>query len=405
MDSTIVRVTTIYYDHVGPQGQVWLEIETADGRVGLGESAGAPSATAAWFRDIGAPYLLGQDADDIERHWWALYTNWAPAGIGLETRVVAMVDLALWDLFGKRTGMPLVKLLGGPVRPSIRAYNTCAGPAYYEDSALPTDDRTGIRDPKGKYEDLWAFRHDADRLARELLDMGFGAMKIWPFDEMADESGGRAISRSQLARGLEPIKKIRDAVGDRIDVAIELHGRWDVATAMVIAKALEPYGPLWIEDPVWFDYPAEMAQIVNHTSLTIAAGENLGSFHRFTELINGSGLGLVIADQNFVGGVTAAHRVADFAGQHRRSFACHDCGGPVNLATGVHLALHLENAWYQEMVRAFYFGWYAEVATGLPRFDNGQLYALDVPGHGVELRRELFDRPDAHVETATLSRG
>ena len=165
------------------------------------------------------------------------------------------------------------------------------------------------------------------------------------------------------------------------------------------AASLEEYRPLWIEDAITFDSPAEYAVIVGSTSRTIAAGENLGSFHRFTELI-GSGLGLVIADQNFVGGITAAHRVADLAGQHRRSFACHDCSGPVNLATGVHLSLHQENGWLQEMVRAFYFGWYQEFADGLPPFESGRLRALDVPGHGVTLRPEVKQRPDAHVQVS-----
>ena len=143
-----------------------------------------------------------------------------------------------------------------------------------------------------------------------------------------------------------------------------------------------------------------MAQIVAHTSSTIAAGENLGAFYRYTEMI-GSGLGLVIADPMFCGGVTAIHRIADLAGQHRRSFASHDCAGPVNLAVGTHLALHQENAWYQEMVRAFYFGWYEVVATGLPRLEQGRLSAIDAPGHGITLRPELWTRSDAHIEETT----
>src|SRR5258708_3887299 len=166
MDSTIVRLTTIYLDRL--PNACWLELETADGRVGLGESYGAPAAMAAWFHDVGAAYLLGQNADDIERHWWALYGNWGPSGIGLETRTLSMTDIALWDLFAKRAGLPLVAMLGGAVRNSVRAYNTCGGPAYGEDPAVPGADLIGIRRPGGKYQDRWAFRHEADRLATEL---------------------------------------------------------------------------------------------------------------------------------------------------------------------------------------------------------------------------------------------
>src|SRR5690348_7345405 len=194
MDSTIVALRTFTFDRV--PGAMWVELETADGRVGLGESWGATSSMAAWYHEEGAAYLLGKNADDIEQHWWAVYNAWGPGGIGLETRVISMTDIALWDLLAKSANRPLVQLLGGALRDNVRAYNTCAGPAYGADHA-PGGDYAGIKKPGGRYEDLWAFRNEADRLAGELIDMGFGAMKIWPFDEVADETGGKAISRQQ----------------------------------------------------------------------------------------------------------------------------------------------------------------------------------------------------------------
>ena len=393
MDSTIVALRTFRFDRI--PGAMWLEIETADGRVGLGESFGATSAMAAWFRDEGAAYLLDKDADQIERHWWAIFGSWPPSGIGLEARVLSMMDQALWDLFAKRAGLPLVGVLGGAVRPNIRAYNTCAGPAYGEDSA-PGGDYAGIRQPGGEYEDLWAFRNQADVLAEDLIATGFGAMKIWPFDEMADETGGKAISQQQLARGLEPIRKIREKVGNRIDVAIELHARWDVATAMVIAHALEPYNPLWIEDPIWFDNPAEMAQIVAHTSSTIAAGENLGAFYRYTELI-GSGLGLVIADPMFCGGVTAIHRSpisrASTVARSPATTAQVRSTSPWGRTSHCTRRTRGTRRWSARSIRLV-----QEVATGLPRLEQGRLSAIDAPGHGITLRPELRTRPDAHIE-------
>jgi galactonate dehydratase len=398
VDSTIVRLTTIHVDRL--PNQVWLEIATADGRVGLGETYGTPAALTAWVHEVAAPTLLGANADHVERHWWSLFLNWGPPGIGVEGRGISMVDVALWDLLGKRAGLPLVALLGGPVRADIRAYNTCGGPEYGEALAVPGADLTGIQRPGGQYEDLWAFRHEADRLAQSLLDQGFDAMKIWPFDEVAEENGGRGITNAQIERGLEPIRRIRAAVGDRIDVAIELHGRWDVASAKRIATALEPYAPMWIEDPVAWEDPGALAAVASSTRIPVLAGEAVGSFQRFGDFIDRSGVTVVMADPAYVGGLTAAHRVADLAGQRLRAYTSHDCNGPVNLAVGVHLGLHAENASLQEMVRAYYFGWYAEFVVGLPAFVQGRLSVGDAPGHGVSLRPEVARRPDAHVRTS-----
>ena len=402
VDSTIVRLTTIHVDRL--PNSVWLELATADGRVGLGESYGTPAALTAWLHEVAAPTLLGRGADPIERHWWALFLNWGPPGIGVEGRGLSMVDIALWDLLGKRAGLPVVSLLGGAVRDQIRAYNTCGGPEYGEALAVPGADLPGIGRPGGRYEDLWAFRNDAGRLAEDLLDQGFDAMKIWPFDEVAEEAGGRGITNAQIDRGLEPVRKIRAAVGNRIDVAIEMHGRWDVASAKRIAAALEPHAPMWIEDPVAWENPGALAAVAASTTIPVLAGENLGSFQRFGDFIDRSGITVVMADPAYVGGLTAAHRVADLAGQRLFAYTSHDCSGPVTLAVGVHLALHAENASFQEMVRAYYFGWYAEFVDGLPPLDRGRLRATGTPGHGVSLRPEVAMRADAHVRTSGIDR-
>ena len=398
MDSTLVRLTTIHVDRL--PNNAWLELETADGRVGLGESYGTPAALTAWLHEVAAAELIGRDADQIERHWWALYLNWGPPGIGVEGRGLSMVDVALWDLLAKRAGLPLVAMLGGAVRDDIRAYNTCGGPEYGEVLAVPGADLEGIHRPGGVYEDLWGFRNEAGILAGSLLDQGFTAMKIWPFDEVADEIGGRAITSEGIARGLLPIQKIRAAVGNRIDVAIELHGRWDVASAIRIATALEPLAPMWIEDPVRTEDPSALAAVAASTRIPVLAGENLGSFQRFGEFIDRSGISVVMADPAYVGGLTAAHRVADLAGQRQKAYTSHDCNGPVNLAVGVHLGLHAENASLQEMVRAYYFGWYPEFADGLPPLDRGRLRTTGTAGHGVTIRPDVVRRPDAHVRTS-----
>jgi L-alanine-DL-glutamate epimerase-like enolase superfamily enzyme len=394
-DSTIAAIRTIRTDRL--PNEFWVEIETADGRVGLGESYGTPVAQESYVHEDVAPYLLGNDADPVERHWWQLYTNWGPTGLGVESRVLSAVDMALWDLLGKGTGRPVHALLGGAVRPRIRAYNTCGGPEYGEALNIPGADIRGVpgagEQPR-TYEDLQAFHEEPERLAAELLEMGFRTMKIWPLDPIANETDGHAPSSEQIRRGLEPLRRIRAAHGDAIDIALEMHGRWDLPAAIRIAKAAEQYRPIWFEDPIPTEDMAALATFAAATDIPVLCGENLGPFQRYLDLVDRAGVGIVSADPSFMGGVTGMRRIADLAGLRARSFIAHDCQGPVNLAVAVQVACYARAAALQEMVRAFYFGWYAEFVTGQPAFERGWLRPPDAPGHGVALRPEVRSRPD-----------
>ena len=226
-------------------------------------------------------------------------------------------------------------------------------------------------------------------------------MKIWPFDVVADETGGNwIIARRDIERGLEPFRLIRDALGDEMEVALELHGRWNLPSAMRIARAIEPYEPMWIEDPIRMDNIDVLADFVRSTRIPTVASENLGSPFPYRDLLERVGVGIIMTDPSWDGGITVARKVADLAALYLRPFTPHDCSGPVTLAVGVHLCLHAENALVQEMVRAFYFGWYDEVVSGLPVFTAGRLRAAEGPGHGVAIRpevREWDDLVGAHV--------
>jgi L-alanine-DL-glutamate epimerase-like enolase superfamily enzyme len=383
----VSRLTTLR--SASQPNMVWLLVETADGATGLGETYGSPGAVEAYVHDTAAPYLLGQRAGDIERHWWTLYEAWGPSGIGVESRGLSMVDVALWDLLARRLGVPLVDLFGGPVRDEVRAYNTCGGPDYGRDAVVPGSPSVPPEHAADRYDDLYLQRHEPAELARSLLEMGFGAMKIWPFDAVAEARGDDTIDADGLREGLAPVAAIRDAVGDRIEVALELHSRWDLPSAIRIARATEPYEPRWFEDPVRSDSIASLGAFAASTRIPTVAGENLGTFPAFRDLVESTPVRIVMADPSYAGGITACRRIADLAGSHHKAFTTHDASGPVNLAVGVQLNLHHENAIAQEMVRAYSFGWYPEHVTGLPEFRNGALLPHHRTGHGVELRAEL----------------
>ena len=153
---------------------------------------------------------------------------------GVENRGRSAVDIALWDLLGQASNQPIYQLLGGASRDRIQVYNTCAGYGYIRalpDTAGLSVENWGVDtayNDAGPYEDLRAFLTDAGTLAKSLLAQGVGAMKIWPFDLYVPASGGHYISRADLKKGIEPFQKIRDAVGDAMEIMVELHSLWNL---------------------------------------------------------------------------------------------------------------------------------------------------------------------------------
>jgi L-alanine-DL-glutamate epimerase-like enolase superfamily enzyme len=251
------------------------------------------------------------------------------------------------------------------------------------------------------HEDLDAFLHSADELARSLLDEGTTAMKIWPFDPYAEATLGHDITGAQLEDALEPLRRIRAAVGHRMDVMVELHALWDVPAACRIVAALAEFDPFWIEDPVRVTSPDALAAVQRATHAPIAAGETLTGLSGFRDLLARDGARIVIFDVGWVGGITAARKVAALAEAYECPVAPHDCTGPVVYAAATHLSLHLPNAILQESVRAFWDGWYGELVTALPAITGGMVSAPAGPGLGVELCPEVFERADVRVRSTS----
>src|SRR5580765_642827 len=222
---------------------VWLRVHTDEGLVGLGETSFSAESVEAYLHEYIAPRVLGRNPLEIERLSRELVGYLGFRGSGVETRAASAFDIALWDLYGKYCGQPLYQLLGGASRDSIRAYNTCAGYRYIRDARQQTSANWGLGAAGGPYEDLDAFLHRADELAHSLLEQGITAMKIWPFDSYAEASAGLDLSGPDLDRGLEPFRKIRKAVGNRMDIMVEFHSLWRLPAAQRIARALAEFTP------------------------------------------------------------------------------------------------------------------------------------------------------------------
>ena len=377
---------------------IWVEIGTDDGLVGLGESfRGAATIEAALHEQV-APLLIGRDARHIEgisRQLLSPYVGFHSSGA--EIRAASAVDIALWDLAGQRAGVPTYVAMGGGVRDSIRVYNTCAGYAYNTAGAKRRD--IGADDEvAGPYDDQVAFMRDAGALARSLVDEGYAAMKIWPFDVHAPATQGQRIGPAEIDRALEPFRRIREAVGHRIDIMCELHSLWSFGAALRICQALEPYDIFWAEDPIGkMSDVASLAELRRHTRVPICASETLGGALNFRKLLMAEATDVVMLDLAWCGGLTEGRKIAALAEAWARPLAPHDCTGPVTLIAGVHLAMHAPTAIFQEVVRATLSSWYRDLVSWLPPVAAGTIQAPTAAGLGATLAPAVKTRADAVI--------
>ena len=378
---------------------IWVQIYTDEGLVGLGETFRGADAVATHIHTVVAPYLLGKDPLQIDRHNVHLLGGYLGFGsTSVEVRAASAIDIALWDLFGQFVEQPIHQLLGGLSRDAIRVYNTCAGYNYNNRTVQQrlVKPNQVCADAEGPYDDQIAFMTRADELAHSLVDEGFTAMKIWPFDPFAAATDGRFISAADLRTGLEPFEKIRHAVGAKIEVMCEMHSLWSLGAAQRIARALEGYDPFWIEDPLnKMDNVAALAEMARSTSIPVCASETLAGRVAFRDMLDANAASIIMLDVGWCGGISEARKIASLAETYQRPVAPHDCTGPVVLAASIHLALNAPNAAFQEVVRAYLAGWYREIVTTLPRVEAGFVYPMTGPGLGLQLQPDLAKRADA----------
>jgi galactonate dehydratase len=268
---------------------IWVRVHTDEGLIGLGESWFGCAAIDADIHERIAPALIGADPSRIEALTRAARPYVGFCGTGAEIRAASAIDVALWDIVGQAAGKPLYALLGGATRDDIRVYNTCAGPDYVSQSSDVRPENFGLSGSTPihgrRYEDLKGFMTRPDELAAELLEMSISSMKIWPFDFAAGALDGVKISPEDLTAGMAPFESIRKAHGDRMSIKAELHGIWGLGAAKAICAALEPIRPDWVEDPIWMDRTADIAELTASTRAPLAGGETLGGLGQLRELI------------------------------------------------------------------------------------------------------------------------
>ncbi len=262
---------------------IYVKIGTDAGVYGIGESYYFGRTVATFVDEFVAPTLIGLDPANIEAISRKLTTYIGALSSGVEMRAKSAVDIALWDIKGKVEGKPIYQLLGGQSK-ALSIYNTCAGRGYMRKSDQDSS-AWGISDKNDQYEDLQAFLTDAGSLAKELLAEGIGGMKIWPFDTYAEKNDGKDISDEDLKKGLIPLQKVRDAVGEKMQLMLELHALWSPVAAKKIFEATKDLKLTWIEDPIYPDLLDDYALLRSKGYAPIAHGETVTSMVRVEALL------------------------------------------------------------------------------------------------------------------------
>jgi len=334
---------------------VFVKVYTDEGIVGLGEATqGLQTKPAEVAVHELKPLYMGQDPRQVVAIWDRMYK-----GIFLRhDSAVTAIECACWDILGKSLGVPVWQLLGGKIRPRVRAYAN----GWYQ----------GPRDPV-----FFAER------AKEVVSLGYTALKFDPFG-----SAYRFMDAAEEKLSLRIVAAVREAVGEGVDLLIEAHDRLSVSTAIRIGRALAEYRPMWIETPVMSTDIEATVEVARQIPIPVASGERFANKKDFARLLQSGAVDIVQPELLRVGGVMPLVKVAALAEAFEAFVAPHNAQSPYTTVVNTMVGATLPNLLIQECFDDFLVPWSREVLTGWARIEGGYIEVPDAPGFGVELNEE-----------------
>ena len=334
----------------------YLILEVDEGIRGVGEArvVGRTHTVLECLKDF-RRHIVGHDVVDIED----LYRRFTVLDFGVPGEVtmtaLALVEMASWDIIGKKAGLPVYQLIGGKTRDTIPAYAN----GWYAVERTPDEFAAA---------------------ARRVVAKGYRAMKFDPFG-----AGSLELSRSEFRASIELVEAVRDAVGDEVELYIEMHGRFAPHQAVEIARALEPFRPGWIEEPCRPEHLGALAHVARHTSIPIATGERLYNAPQFRELFAGGHANIIQPDINQCGGLLEVKKICSTAETHSLMAAPHNVGGVISTAAALHLMATLRNGKTLEHFNDFVDESIKGCGAPYPEVVDGEFQLPSGPGWGVEL--------------------
>jgi L-alanine-DL-glutamate epimerase-like enolase superfamily enzyme len=351
----------------------WVRLHTDKGIIGTGETYPNHHGEIGALRDY-ARRILNRDPRDVDGIWRRFYHEMAMRNAGgADMRVLSAINMAQLDILGQASGLPLYRLLGGQTRNRVRVYNTTT--------------------------DYWAINRmrmgrDTTEIVKFLMDRGITAMKIYPFD-----APDHYLSTAALERGMSWIREIRDKVAGAMDICVDCWGRFDLPSAQRIAKALEPFNIMYLEDALPPNNAQAYAQLARDTSVPICVSETFATRYEYREFLELKACDVIMYDLTWCGGPSEAKKISDMADTYFIPTSPHTCGGPLLYICSAHLCTALTNFLIMESNYWKYTHQFPYFVKNVPVPDRGHIRPPEAPGIGAEIKPELFKNGDAIVET------
>ncbi len=350
---------------------LFVEVNTDEGVTGWGEVTctrdQANRAVASLIRHT-SDILEGDDPKNIEKIWHKVFRHFTYMGSrGATTNVISGIDIALWDIRGKVLGVPVYELLGGPVRDAVDVY------CHPEDGATP---------------------ESLAQHCKAIVETGQKSIKTDPWhphhsDEVDGYMSGR-LSEEAENLGVERIAAAREAVGPDIEILIDNHARFDVPTAIRLAKALEPYDIFWFEEPVGVESNTALKQVRDATNVPICVGERIHTRWEFVPILEQGLADFIMPDITWTGGISELKKICTQAESYYIPVSPHDASGPINVISGAQVMITVPNCYRVETSRADLHAY--DVLMDVPLDIRGDKIHLDPdrPGIGIEMDREYL---------------
>ena len=368
-------------------GRYWIlvKLTTDTGIVGWGEcyaSSIGPKAMEPVIRDVFERYFLDENPENIERLFRRVYSS----GFTQRPDLTVMgafsgLEIACWDILGKHRERPVWALLGGVMNERIRAYSYLYPLAHHD------------------LDDFWSAPDMAAESALELVERGYTAVKFDPAGPYTMR-GGHMPAMRDIALSVAFCKAIRDAVGSRADLLFGTHGQFSTAGAIRLGQALEPYSPLWFEEPIPPDNLLEFKKVADAVRIPIATGERMSTKAEFAALLQTGGAAILQPALGRAGGIWEMKKLAAIAEVFNAQMAPHLYAGPIEWAANIHLAASIPNLLIIETIETKF---HSDLIKGSIQVENGFVGAPQAPGLGIEVDEALarahpFDGEGLHLQ-------
>jgi galactonate dehydratase len=339
-----------------------VQVLTDEGLDGVGEvrMLNHTDALIGYLAEAVPNHVLGSNPQNIEDLVARLYRNDYSRPGEIQMSAIATLEMACWDIVGKALNQPVYNLLGGAVRDRIKAYAN----GWYTVERTP---------------------EDFAEAAKRVIARGYRALKFDPFG-----AGFYELDRPEKLRVVALVEAVRDAVGPDVEILIEMHGRFNPATAIDLSRRLEPFEPSWVEEPVPPENMAALKKAAERINIPIATGERLHTRHDYRDLLELQAADIIQPDITHFGGLLETKKLAAWADTYYVLVAPHNVGGPIATAAALHFAASTPNFKIQEHFNDFADEWVKTIAPGNPEVIDGYFALPQGPGLGVTLDLDVI---------------